>query len=78
MTEARAGQTAKALSSMEVRLLGRETVARCPQQKKVYCPILATPSGMVMEVRLEHWQKEKLPMDVTPSGIVMEAKALQP
>ena len=39
--------------------------------------MLVTPSGMVMEVKLEQPSKAYPPMLVTPSGMVMEVRLEQ-
>ena len=50
-----------------------------PVQPKNAClPILVTPSGIVIEVKLAQPEKALPPMLVTLSGIVIEVKLVQP
>ena len=54
-----------------------EKIARL-QAEKAFLPMLVTPSGMVMLVRLLQPEKAYSPMLVTLLGIVMLVRLLQP
>ena len=47
------------------------------QHQKAPSPIEVTPSGIVMEVRLEHQEKAEVPIEVTLPEIVMEVRLEQ-
>ena len=55
-----------------VTLLGM-VIEVSPDSSNAHSPIVITPSGMFMLVKLVHWVKADVPMLVTLLGIVTEA-----
>ena len=72
-------QSRNAERSMLVSLLflPKVMLVRLVHLKKVFSPILVTPSGIVMLFRLVHRPKAPSPMLVTLSGIVMLVRLVQ-
>ena len=71
-------QPKKALSPMDVTLLGMVRDVRPLQPEKACSPIDVTLPGMVRDVRPLQPEKACSPIDVTPPGMASDVRPLQP
>ena len=67
-------QWQKALSPINVTLLGIVIDVKDEQSQKAPSPIEVTPFGMIMDSKDEQWQKALSPINVTLLGIVIDSK----
>lgn len=63
---------------MAVTPLPKSTLVKLLQCANALSPMLATLSGILIEVRLSQYPNELLPMLVTLSGIVTMVRLVQP